>query len=342
MKYKFQVGAVLLVLIAVSNIVAQVGSRGAVQQSKEVNITMSPVALSKPVARVNGSVLTDRDLMREEYVIFPYAKQHGGKIPPAMAKGIRDGAIQMIIFDELVYQEARRRGLTISPARLAQAESQLRKRFDSPAEYRYFVKTEFQGSESLVREKIKRSLLIEQVLKTEVDSKSRINDAELRAFYEKNPTNFEYPDSFAIQTVSIIPPANATSAQLKQARQRANDALIKAKATKTAQEFGLLAEKTSEDDYRVTMGDHKWVHRDQMPPQMLEPALRMQPGEVSDLVQVDGNYVVFRMNRHVPAGKVSFDEIKDKLRAELQKRKADEVRAEFGKKLRKNASIETL
>ena len=28
----------------------------------------------KPVARVNGSVLTDRDLLREMYIIFPYAR----------------------------------------------------------------------------------------------------------------------------------------------------------------------------------------------------------------------------------------------------------------------------
>ena len=27
----------------------------------------------KPVARVNGAVLTDRDLLREMYAIFPYA-----------------------------------------------------------------------------------------------------------------------------------------------------------------------------------------------------------------------------------------------------------------------------
>jgi hypothetical protein len=48
------------------------------------------------------------------------------------------------------------------------------------------------------------------------------------------------------------------------------------------------------------------------------------------------------LNQHVPAGKVSFEEIKDRLRAELQKRKSDELRAELGKKLRKNARVETL
>ena len=38
----------------------------------------------KPVARVNGAVLTDRDLLREMFTIFPYARQHNGGFPKAM------------------------------------------------------------------------------------------------------------------------------------------------------------------------------------------------------------------------------------------------------------------
>src|SRR5579859_4642717 len=62
---------------------------------------------AKVVARVNGSALTDADLLREEYAIFPYARQHSG-IPKDLAPQIRDGAMKMIIFEELVYQEALR------------------------------------------------------------------------------------------------------------------------------------------------------------------------------------------------------------------------------------------
>src|SRR5579862_1951711 len=56
-------------------------------------------AANKPVVRVNSSILTDADLVREEYAIFPYARQHNG-IPKEFEKQIRDGALQMIIFEE--------------------------------------------------------------------------------------------------------------------------------------------------------------------------------------------------------------------------------------------------
>src|SRR5581483_1030849 len=108
---------------------------------------------------------------------------------------------------------------------------------------------------------------------------------------------------FAIQTISIIPPEKATPAQVKEAKKRADEAYKQAKATKNAEQFGLLAEKISEDDYRVMMGDHKWVPRDKMPPEMLAPALKMKDGDTSDLIQVGQFYVVFRLNKHLPAGK---------------------------------------
>ena len=164
----------------------------------------------------------------------------------------------------------------------------------------------------------------------------------MKAYYDKNPQRFEYPESFAIQTISIIPPANATPAQLKDARKRADEAYKQAKTTKTAEEFGLLAEKISEDDYRVMMGDHKWVKRTEMPPEMLQPALKMQAGQMSDLIQVGQYYVIFRMNRHVPAGKTKFEDVKVELQKKLEKDKTNQVRAALGKKLRQNAKVETL
>jgi len=298
--------------------------------------------VGKPVARVNGVVLTDVDLVREEYAIFPYAKEHGGKLPADMEPGIRKGALQMIIFEELVFQNAQKRGITVSTQRISKAESDLRQQFASPAEFNQYLQSEFQGNEQALRNKIKRSLLIEQLLKTDVEARSTVSVAELRAYYDKNPAQFAYPESFAIQTITIMPPDKANPKQLEEARKRADDAYKQAKASKTAQEFGLLAEKVSDDDYRVMLGDHKWVKREDMPPAMLAPALKMKDGEMSSLIQVGKFYVIFRMNKHLPAGKVPFDQVKDKLRKELQQEKTNQVRAALDKKLRATATVETL
>src|SRR5271157_2188254 len=165
-RHRLSISAVVLLTISTTS--AQVASHAPTQFSASQKTTSQPTKqpIGKPVVRVNGAVLTDIDLQREMFTIFPYARQHNGKIPPEMEPGIRSGAMKMIIFEELVYQEAQRRKMTVSAERLNRAEADFRKQFATPQEYQQFLKVEFNGSEPLLREKIRRSLLIEQLLKT--------------------------------------------------------------------------------------------------------------------------------------------------------------------------------
>jgi parvulin-like peptidyl-prolyl isomerase len=338
MKYPVAISAIVLLTISVTT--AQVASHAPTQVSVQQKKANQPTG--KPVARVNGTVLTDRDLQLEMFTMFPYARQHNGNIPPELESGIRAGAMKMIVFEELVYQDAVRRKMTIAPDRLNHAEADFRKQFATPQEYQQFLNTEFQGSAQLLREKIKRSLLIDQLLKMEVDKKSAVTVAELKAYYDKNPARFDYPESFAFQTITILPPDKATPAQLQEGRKRADDALRQAKTTKNEEDFGMLAEKISEDDYRVMMGYHKPVDRAKLPPMVVQALLKMQPGQVSDIIQVDQAYTIVRLVKHVPAGKATFAQVKDSLQKELQQKKTNEVRAGFDKQLQQGAKVEVL
>src|SRR5208283_4351402 len=113
-----------------------------------------------------------------------------------------------------------------------------------------------------------------------------VSVSEAKALYLKNPGRFEVPETFAMQSISILPPrarsatqaaaSPATPEELKQMRARAEAALKQAKATRSYEEFGLLAEKISEDDYRVMMGDHKLADRSKLPPPVVKALLAMQ------------------------------------------------------------------
>lgn len=295
----------------------------------------------KPVARVNNAILTDTDLVREEYAIFPYAKQHGG-LPKDLASQIRDGALKMIVFEELVYQEAQRRNLTVSAVRMQKAEADFRKQFQTPAEFNAFLQSDFQGSRELLQQKIRRSLLIEALLKTEVEQRSVVSPVELRAFYDKNPARFQHPETYTFQTISILPPAKGSLTQLKEGRARAEDALKQAKAAKTSRQFGLLAEKISDDDYRVMMGQHKPLPVNEIAPEVLKALHSMKPGAISDVIQIEQAYTIVHFQAHAPAGKVNFLEVKTQLAKELHETKRNQLRIELDQKLRKNAKIQEM
>jgi len=295
----------------------------------------------KPVARVNGAILTDRDLAREIQTIFPYTKTHNG-VPKSMEPEMVKGALDMIIFEELVYQEAVRRKMTVAPERMKEAEARFRKQFTSQQEMNQVLQAEVHGSRELMREKIRRSLLIQDLLKSDVTDRSQVSLMEARAYYQKNKTKYAHPEMFSIQTISFIPPADANADAAEEAHKHAQDAIKLAKATKSYQEFGLLAEKVSEDDWHVNMGDRKAVDRDKLPPPVVDAALKLKAGEVSDLIQLGNAYTLFRLNAHIPAGTSPFEEVKAKLMTDLQKEKNEQLRADLNKKLRKTAKIEVL
>ena len=310
-----------------------------------------PLSLSKPVERVNGTTLTERDVVREMYAIFPYARQHNG-FPKAMEAEIRKGALMMITFEELVYQEAQRRKMTIAPERLTKAESQLRQQFGSPKQFQDFLDADASGSRQVLRQRIRRSLLIDDLLKAEVTNKSVVTLAEAQAFYRNNEKKFLVPEQYTLQTITIMPPAPAnpkqatpvqpTAEQLKQMQTRADAALQQAKATKTSEEFGLLAEKISEDDYRVMMGSHHPLPPDQLPPAIVKAVSTLQVGQISGLIQAEGAYTIVRLNAHSQARKQKFEEVSKALRTQMQKQKSEQLRHALDERLRKNAKIEQL
>ena len=99
--------------------------------------------------------------------------------------------------------------MTVPPERMAKAMADFRSQFKTPDDYKAFMQVEVHGSQQLLRARIRRSLLIDQMLKAEVTDKSAVSVAEAKAFYDKNPDKFRIPESFAFQTISILPRGEA-------------------------------------------------------------------------------------------------------------------------------------
>jgi len=332
----------LLLLFVVSTAWAQVPSHASTYVPGAFTYTNAFQPVDRPVARVNGTVLMDRDLLREMFAIFPYARVHNG-FPKAMEADIRDGAMKMMIFEELVYQEAKRQNMTVPAARLSRALAEFRRQFPSTKEYQQFVQAEYHGSPQLLRTQIERSLLIDKFLSLEVTEKAVASVADAKSYYDQHAERFRIPESFSFQSISFLPPRNPTAAQAREVHKRAEDALGQAEATRSYDEFGLLAERISEDDFRVMMGDHKAADRSKLPPSIVKALEAMQPGQVSNIIEFDANaYTILRLNAHLPAGMQKFQAVEESLREQLKEDKAEQLRHALAAKLSKNARIEKL
>jgi peptidyl-prolyl cis-trans isomerase SurA len=342
---KFRSVTFTMMLAMAVSVAAQMGplasSHGSALKKPAAVVAQPDALASRPAAKVNGTVLTELELRREMYTIFPYAQQHNNTFPKDMEPEIRRGALEMIIFEELLYQEAKRLNVAVAPEKLASAEKAFRRQFDK-ATYDQFLRTECKGSQEVLKEKIRRSLLIEKMMRTQVQQKSVVTVADVKAYYDKNPKQFERGETVSIQTISIIPPEGATKEINEEAYEKIKDGLRLARATKSAQEFGVLAEQISDDDWRTHMGDRQTMEIKALPPEVAKVVQAMKVGQVSEIIKVDRAYVIVRLNAHKLPGKIPFTEVKAKLQSDLQKQKTLETRAALNQKLRRNAKVEVL
>lgn len=332
----------LICLLLAAAILATAQTEKSALKAQSLFQDTAVTATGKAVARINGTVLTDRDLLREMNVIFPYAQQHGGKFPQAMEADIRRGALDMMEFEELVYQEAVRRHLIVSPARLDHATKLVRDQFSSPDEFHAYLKSGYGGSSKLLRETIRRSMLIDDLLQIEVTRKATVSESQVQEFFRKNPARFYVQEAVSIQTISLVIPDHATLQQDADVRKHAEEILRRASTTMNYEEFGMLAEKISEDDWRVMMGDHRFLTREQMPPEVAKIAFNMKNGQVSQLIRAENSWCIVRLNGRQDARWVSYEEVRASLKRELELEKVETLRRELHQQLSKNAKVEEL
>jgi len=312
--------------------------------SSHASTVTAPAAgpdLNTPVVKVNNTTLTERDLREQMQRLFPYYSIHGGKIPDKYQAEIREKALDRIITDELIFQDAKRRGMKVSPDVMAKVFRSAKARFGSQQAYDDYGKQVY-GSVAEFERRIRRATLIEQYEHQEIELKSKASEAKIREIYDKNKPSFLRPESVSLQSISVNLPQNSSEEQKKLARQRIEEILPQARAAKNYNEFGVLAERVSEDDYRVNMGDHKWVHIVGMPSEVAKAVVGMKPGDTSGIIEAPVGYIILRVNDYRPPKQMSYDEVKAEIRKQVENAAAQEKWVALQKQLRQSAHIENL
>lgn len=291
------------------------------------------------VARVNGVALTQAELNAAIERVFPYYQVHGGRVPASAESEIRSKAMDKLILNQLLAQEATRRKLQVNEVELSKGLKEVRDGFASRQAYESAVAKQF-GSVRQFERRVRTALLVDQLWKQEVTRKARVTDPELAAYYRQNKGRFLRPESVWLQTISLNVAKNATGQQVEKARARAEELLARARQARDYESFGLLAEETSEDRWRVMMGDHKWVHRGTFDAAYEDVIFAMQPGEVRGVVRSDTGFHIFRVNQRQASKQMAYADVKQDLRKRLEQERLTQRAEAFERSLRQQAKIE--
>lgn len=277
------------------------------------------------VAKVNGTIFSQKDLELEVDRLIPKITFHRN-VPLEKRKLYYDQAIEALINRELQYQDAVAKGMKPDKEKVDAEMEKIRKRFKSPDEYKAALEKDGISEEKL-RAQIEKKMLVQNIIAKTVTEPSRVGDAELKEFYDKNTSKFKHPESVKLRLIST------------KDEKKAKDILDKLKA---GEDFGDLAYKMSEDSYRVKGGDIGYMHKGRMLPEIEDAAFKTKVGELSELIKAEDTWVIIKVEDKKPEQQMSFEESKGKLKKELEDKRANELTEKWIAGLKAKAKIEVL
>ena len=190
--------------------------------------------------------------------------------------------------------------------------------------------------------------MAEEVINREIKSKIVVTDAQIKKFYDDNPTN--QPEQarashILIATKDLTTRTDMTDEQKKAARAKAEKIMARAKK---GEDFTKLAQEVSEDPgVKENKGEYKFARakddpKNAMVPEFEAAAFSLKPDQISDLVTTDFGYHIIKLHEIIPAKKTELSELTPRIKEILTQQEMEKVMPEFFENLKKGGEVKIL
>jgi len=299
-------------------------------------VTPLPKPLPEVAARVNGQPIP----LRTVRVLAEQVGRQAGPGPAGEEPYVYRQALQQGIVRELLFQEAVRRKVTAADARVERAYNEARVRFKDDKAWAAVLADQGMDAQSFRTElRVQQTIqaLLAQVAE-EAQAQAQASDQEAMAFYESHPAVFDAGERVKASHILVRVPEGATGARKAELRKKADALLGRARAK---EDFAALARESSEDPGSAKSGGELGAFgRGQMVPPFEQAAFGLKPGEVSGVVETPFGFHIIKVSERIPARKLAFAEVKERLKQDLVQQKRQQAQQSFVNSLRAKAKIE--
>ena len=277
-------------------------------------------------ARVNAEVITtsevDEVLQQVEFQLrrsFQSEREYERN---------REMVLERLIEESLLVQEARRRGIKMSPD---ETEAEIQKEIDKRAggeggterlqDYLQRVGLTEDELRIVIGASIERAFLRNEVLRLATSSRKWITDEDIQQFKVENPRAVKDLEQADISHILIAVPEDALRREDFEARQKAERLVTEIRARGSDSFEQLAAQNSDHAASRNSGGRIGPIHRGELLKEF-DVAFAMQPGEISEPIRSPQGYHIIKVNakRSLPEvvrqykTKKSIDEFVDRLR----------------------------
>lgn len=250
---------------------------------------------------------------------------------------VRERALETLIDNELLYQQAAPDSIEVSEDEIDQELERVQDGFGSRGAMEKVL--EANGvSMSDFREQLRRTLVVIGFVEREVAGEISFSTQDLRTYYDAHPDEMTRQEGVRIRQIVIVVPPGASPETRAAARRKIEGVL---QALRNGEDFAELAAAHSDGPEAQRGGASGTVTRGGSAlPAVERAAFQLLPGEISDIVVTQRGFHIMEAVERRAAGVIPFDEAKERIRAKLTIRERQNRITSYLDELKKSARIE--
>lgn len=223
--------------------------------------------------------------------------------PEAIAV-VRENLVREMIQTELILGVARDKGITVSHEEVAAEIARIRESYPADT-FREMLTEQFIAYDEWV-DRQKTRLTVEKVITEEVHSKIEVTDQEIREFYESHSELADEPEQ--VRVLQILVSSEEEARRLRARLEQGDD-------------FAALAKEKSISPEARRGGELGTFSEGELP-LSFEVVFQLKEGQISDVVQSEFGFHVFKVVERTPARTLTLDEARENIESVLRSRKA--------------------
>ena len=297
------------------------------------------IQVSDAVARVNGELVSREEFENVvESNIYRYEYQSGESFDPQQRPQLERQVLDGLITRTVLEQESDRLDVSVSDERFDETLQQFKSQF--PNESAYQIALEEQGfTEAEFEEELRRQMVIEQLIRSQVYDAIEISEDDMRVFYQENPQYFEQPEQVSARHIIFTTQEVNDEAEL--AAMREELASIRQEILDGA-DFAEMAREHSQGPSAANGGDLGSFGRGQMVPAFEDAAFALEEGEVSQIIETQFGYHILQVTGETAAQTRSFEESQGQIEQFLTEQEQNQGAQAYVQELRQSAEVEEL
>lgn len=287
------------------------------------NLVLTPdlgAVTNRIVAVVNNDVILESDV--NNFLSFVHmqlsATVKDKQELESQMQDIKNNALNRLIEDKLILQEALRQKIEISPERIQDMITAVKKKFSAPEDFVAALNSQGLTIADLER-RFKEQLMMQDITEKEVRQKIIISPQEITAYYMGHQDEFKIPESVYLDSIVV------------DSQEKMNEAL---EQLKNGVEFTVVSQRFSKG---AALGQ---VRRGQLRSDIEEVVFKLKPGEVSSPIITESGICIFLVKEKALEKTKTLSDAEDEIRSLLSYKKMDDAFNKWMDKLKKDAHIE--